>query len=501
MITDAISLRKKDFFPVYYEIDEDVFTQGDEKVYKAIEQTYQIVDVYNNYFIDKFGNKLKPSTLINATNFIKHYAKTTKLKRCSPRSEDGQRLRIDLMSYLEYKKQMLLAVPDEQKKQYINFKYTPNIDVRDTEIYQAFNEVWSRQDWCLIDIVDNTAIIDSMCKIIGYIFTPDRSWRYFAVLESTCSGWGKTGFINAICSKTQCFLHKINYTQEVDKFTYAAMYMGQDVVISDDPGDNIEKLANEINCLVANKEGTPRLMQEMGTPVTGCETRVVVTSNVPFKSKQTVQIDNKMIVVKTNQVENRNDAQQRIISNLIVKYIVTAPEETVHEFISGCVDLLQRDESWIRRHLGLHMNASELSTKMIDVLNLCESNGYFDLGNYDAQTLEDLVKDEYKKLPQNTKFPARLDKEEAGILRSSYISICNALKSLFFNDSCKYYGKCSFMTGSQDKNRARNFKLTEEIIKFIRDTANNGDKDTSIQNAEYQTSSPCNYLTPYDYPF
>lgn len=473
-MTTAKKLHKKDVFDVYYEFDENLFTQGDRNIWNELQSMYNITDVYNNYFIDEYNNKLTPDALVNATNVIVHQKRNDKKIRCNTSTGHGVQLYRDLMRLMDYIKSQSYNVPYESKEKYLHFNYTPNVNLRETDIYKEFNEIWSK--WGLIDIVDNTPIIDSMCKIVGYIYTPNRAWRYFVVLESTCSGWGKTAFCNSICNNTDLYYHPIDQVTEVDKYTYSEMYKGKDVCIIDDPAKNIPQLANAINTVISQGRGVVRNMAKDPYTTTGLETRIVVTTNVPFRVKQDVMLNNKMICVKTNDVENRSDDEQSQISDLINRYINYADKETRDEFISGCVDLLASDPDWIKSHLGLHTDKGDLGSKIRDVLRITKENGKYIIPS-DAKTLEQLVNNDLT----NTDLRIDLDKKENA--KISYLMICNELKRVCEDARCKYYGTCVFLTGTQDKKRCRNYKLTEDVKKFLIDTlvaSDDGDDDDDI---------------------
>ena len=84
-----------------------------------------------------------------------------------------------------------------------------------------------------------------------------------------------------------------------------------------------------------------------------------------------------------------------------------------------------------------------------------------------CRTLEDLVKNEYKN--GNTFFsPAQIQN-----LKSKYVAICKVLRTVEIEARTKYYGKCCFMTGSQSKDRYRNFILSQKIQEFICEMASN----------------------------
>ena len=466
--TDYVELQQHELFDVFFTIDSNIFSSGYANIFKAFKCIYRIVDVYNNYFIDEFGHKLKPSTLAENTNITIHEKKCDKIVKIDERPKLKELLLSDLAKYMNHVKEEIMLKADEELKQYLNFSYTPNVDVTKTEIYREFNKVWS--DWKLIDIVNNEPIIDSMCKIIGYVFTPKRRWRYFAVIESTCSGWGKTAFINSICKRSQAFIFKTGSMQEIDKFEFADLYKGQDIAIFDDPGKNIEALASEINNVVANGCGRVREMQRMSVTQTDVNTRIVVSTNIPFTGGKGVKLENKMICVKTSDVLGRNDRQQEQISDLATTLINRAPLQKINEFISGCVELLARDKTWISSHIGLHQNFDELGAKILDLLdlNLDTTKREYTIPA-DCRTLEDLVKPEYKD--GKTYFqPAQLEN-----LKISYAIICGELKKLDFEAQTKYYGKCRFMTGSQAKNRCRNFILSPKIQEFLCKTATDSD--------------------------
>ena len=455
------SLHKKETFDIYYEIDEDLFTEGDQKIFDTLKKVYKIDDVYNNYFIDIYGNKIKPDTLTEKTTLRIHSGKKEKIVRCGIKPTYQAQLKKDLMALMAYMKKGILTKPDSEKQQYINFEYRPNVDITQTTIYKAFNNIWSK--WNLIDVVNNMPIIDSMCKVVAYIFTPDRSWRYFAVVESSCSGWGKTGFFNSLCQRTQLFVHSVNQVQEVDRFEYTEMYKGQDVCLIDDPAKNIHQLAGEINNIIANRKGSAREMQRMAYTVDGIDTKIVVTTNIPFRVKQDVQLNNKMICVKTNDVPNRDDKEQKYISDLIGEVINNATDDEINDFISGCVDSLDQDSKWISSHLGLHTEADELGTKILEVFDLIRHDWGYTVSPA-ITTLEDLVKQEFKS---NGDSYYRIKESRLEELKISYTIICNELKKVDFSAQCKYYGRCLFMTGSQPKQRARNFKLTKTVCDFI----------------------------------
>ena len=347
--TESIELHKHELFDIFFTIDSDLFSSGYANIFKTFKNTYKIVDVYNNYFVDVYGNKLKPSTLAENTNIVLHEKKCDKVVKIDERPKLKEILSSDLTKFMNRFKEELMLKSDEELKQYLNFSYTPNIDVTKTEIYKEFNKIWS--DWKLIDIVNNQPIIDSMCKIIGYIFTPKRRWRYFCVIESTCSGWGKTAFINSICKRSQAFIFKTGSMQEIDKFEFADLYKGQDIAIFDDPGKNIEALASEINNVVANGCGRVREMQRMSVTATDVNTRIVVSTSIPFTGRKGVKLENKMICIKTNDVLGRNDRQQEQVSELATTLINRAPIENINAFISGCVDLLDQDKTWITTHI------------------------------------------------------------------------------------------------------------------------------------------------------
>lgn len=466
-------LHRKRRFDVFYEFDEDLFTEGDGKIWDTLQSTYGIVAVRNNYFIDKYNNKIAPDEFIGATNIVVHRKSSDKIIRCTQSSAFKTQIYLDLMRLMNHLKSIQNA---EDRDIYFNFNYTPHVNLRETGIYKALNNVWSK--WGLIDVVDNTPIIESMCKTIGYIFTPNRSWRYFAVVESTCSGWGKTGFFTSLCddNKTDLFLHYIDQVAEVDKYTYTEMYKGKDVCIVDDPAKNIPQLAGAINTIISQGRGVVRDMQKDPYTATGLETRIVVTTNVPFRVKQDVMLNNKMICVKTNDVENRSPDEQHYISEIFDEYINHSDRETRDEFISGCVDLLASDPNWIKSHLGLHTDKGDLGSKIRDVLRITKENGKYIIPS-DAKTLEQLVNNDLT----NTDMRIDLDKKENA--KISYLMICNELKRVCEDARCKYYGTCVFLTGTQDKKRCRNYKLTEDVKKFLIDTlvaSDDGDDDDDI---------------------
>ena len=455
------SLRKREIqdYTVRFELDEDVLTDDAPSQYKTFQNVYNIIDIYNNYFIDRFGNKMQVDDLVSNTNFIVHRKGGDKYERANLGTKLGMQLHHDLMVYMQYKKSQISKVPDEERQQYAHFKYTENIDVRETEIYKQFNKVWG--EWGLVDIVDNTPIIDAMCKIIGYIFTPNRAWRYFAVLESTCSGWGKTAFVNAICDNTDAYTHYIPSTIDADKYSYGAMYQGKDVCVIDDPGKNMHDLAGEINNIVSTKRGCVRAMKKDPYTADGVETRIVVTTNIPFRVKQDLMLDNKMICVKTNSIESRNDSEQEIIHKTTNKYINQASREDIDKFISGCIDLLASDGDWIKSHLGLHTDEEELGCKMAQLLRITKVNDTIEFPT-DANTLEDLVSEALK----TTGFEACNESRYANY-KFAYIDICKELKTKCYEDRCLYNGKLVFMNGKQTKDRCRNFKLTDSVKSVI----------------------------------
>lgn len=462
-------LRKKETcdYAIRFEIDESVLTDDPHSQYKTFQSVYNIIDIYNNYFIDSFGNKMQPCDLVSHTNFVIHRKNGDRLERGNLGTKLGTQLYHDLLVYMQYKKAQCRKVPDEERQHYLHFKYIPNIDVRETEIYKQFNKVWT--EWGLIDIVDNVPIIDAMCKIIGYIFTPNRAWRYFAVLESTCSGWGKTAFINSVCDNADAYTHYIPHTVEVDKFTYSAMYKGKDVCVVDDPGKNMHTLAGEINNIVSTKRGYIRDMHTMGYTADGVETRIVVTTNIPFRVKQDLMIDNKMICVKTNAVESRSKEEQKIISQITDKYINQAEREDIDKFISGCVDLLASDANWINSHLGLHTDEEELGCKMSELLRVTKENGKYKFSP-DAKTLEDLIDESLKT---NGFVPS--DEARYTNYKFAYIDICKELKTKCYDDRCLYNGTLVFMSGKQTKDRCRNFKLTNHVKDIIINALNKCD--------------------------
>lgn len=102
-----------------------------------------------------------------------------------------------------------------------------------------------------------------------------------------------------------------------------------------------------------------------------------------------------------------------------------------------------------------------LCLKMFGLLNL-EFNAIkkeYRIPN-SCRTLEDLVKSEYKN--GNKFFPGQIQD-----LKSKYVSICSVLGKVDFEARTKYYGRCCFMTGSQGKERTRNFYLSPKIQEFI----------------------------------
>lgn len=494
--TDSIELHQHELFDVFFTIDSDLFSSGYANIFKTFKNTYKIIDVYNNYFVDSCGRKLKPSTLAENTNIVLHEKKCDKVVKIDERPKLKEILLSDLTKFMNRCKEELMLKSDEELKQYLNFSYIPNIDVTNTEIYKEFNKIWS--DWKLIDIVNNQPIIDSMCKIIGYIFTPKRRWRYFCVIESTCSGWGKTAFINSICKRSQAFIFKTGTMQEIDKFEFADLYRGQDIAIFDDPGKNIEALASEINNIVANGCGRVREMQRMSVTATDVNTRIVVSTNIPFTGGKGVKLENKMVCIKTNDVLGRNDRQQEQISELATKVINRAPIENINAFISGCVDLLEQDKTWISTHIGLHQNFDEIGAKILDLLDLRfeEFTGKYVIPS-NCRTLEDLVKPEYKD------DKAYFQSAQLENLKISYTIICGELKKLDFEAQAKYYGTCRFMTGSQAKNRCRNFVLSPKIQEFLCKTATDSDdrlqKNQCFNDAENSSTRDDNRYTYKDF--
>lgn len=458
-IDKAKVLRRKRRFDVYYEFDEDLFTEGDGAIWDTLQSTYGIVAVHNNYFIDKYNNKISPDELIHATNIVVHRKNNDRIIRCTQSTAFKTQIHHDLMRLMDHLKSTRSV---EDKNVYLSFNYTPNVNLCETKIYKALNSVWGK--WGLVDIVDNTPIIESMCKTIGYIFTPNRAWRYFAVIESTCSGWGKTGFFTSLCDdrRTDLYLHYIDQVTEVDKYTYTEMYKGKDVCVVDDPGKNIPQLANAINTVISQGRGVVRDMQKDPYTATGLETRIVVTTNVPFRVRQDVMLNNKMICIKTNDVENRSDDEQRCISEVLDKYINQSDRDTRDRFISGCVDLLASDTDWIKSHLGLHTDKGDLGAKIRDVLRVTKENGIYIIPA-DAKTLEQLVDNNLRDTNQ------RIDSDKRENAKIAYLIICNELKRVCEDARCKYYGTCVFLTGVQDKKRCRNFKLTDKVKSFIID--------------------------------
>ena len=482
-ISKSKTLHRKRRFDIFYEFNEDLFTEGDIKIWNTLQSTYAIVGVHNNYFIDKYNNKLSPDELIHATNIVVRRKNHDKVVRCTGSSTLKTQLHHDLMRLMDHIKSMHGF---EDTNTYLNFKYTTNVNVRDTEIYKALNELWTK--WGLVDIVDNTPIIESMCKIIGYIFTPNRAWRYFAVLESSCSGWGKTGFFTSLCDdkKTHLFLHYIDQVAEIDKYTYSEMYKGKDVCIVDDPGKNIPQLANAINTVISQGRGVVRDMQKDPYTATGLETRIVVTTNVPFRVRQDVMLNNKMICVKTNDVENRSDDEQQRVSDIFDKYINQCDRETRDMFISGCVDLLASDPGWIKAHLGLHTDKGDLGAKIRDVLRITKENGEYRIPS-DAKSLEQLVQTNLRDTDM------RIDSEKKENAKIAYLMICNELKRVCEDARCKYYGSCIFLSGAQDKKRCRNFKLTDKVKQFLLDTltASDDDDDIDVDDCYVHTVDSC----------
>lgn len=474
----AKRLYKKDCYKydTRFEIDEDVLVDSAPGQFKEFQSVYNIIDIYNNYFIDSYGNKLQPCDLVNNTNFIIHKRKGDGLERGNIRTKLGAQLYNDLLVYMQYRKSLVNKVADTDRQQYVHFKYTPNVDVCETEIYKQFNAVWS--EWGLIDIVNQKPIIDAMCKIIGYIFTPNRAWRYFAVLESTCSGWGKTAFINSICNNTEMYSHYIPHTVEVDKFSYSAMYKGKDVCIIDDPGKNMHTLAGEINNIVSTKRGFVREMNTMGYTADGVETRIVVTTNIPFRVKQDLMLDNKMICVKTNSIESRDKDEQEIIHNITDKYINQASQEDIDKFISGCVDLLAHDTDWIKSHLGLHTDEEDLGCKISQLMRVEKVNGTYEFP-IDAKTLEDLIDNSLKTTGLD-----QLNESRYTNYKFAYIDICKELKTKCYDDRCLYNGTLIFMSGKQTKDRCRNFRLTNRVKDIIVSALNKCGDDLNADNMD-----------------
>lgn len=447
-------------FDERYELHEDDLTANTHEQFRTFKEVYNIEDAYNNYFVDSYGNKIQPSDLVDNTNMIVMRKSGPKLERLSTKTKAGCQVLADLLVYMQYLKARSSKTPDEDRQQYIHFDYTSNVDVTETEIYKRFNAIWS--EWGLIDVVNQKPIIDAMCKIIGFIFTSNRAWRYFMVLESTCSGWGKTAFINAICNNTDLYTHYIPHQNDTDKYSYSEMYKGKDVSVIDDPGKNMHVLAGEINNVVSTKRGFVREMNTMGYTADGVETRIVVTTNIPFRVSQDLMLDNKMICVKTNSIEGRNKDEQEIICNLTNKYINQAPKELIDRFVSGCVDLLAKDTNWINTHLGLHTDEEELGCKIAQLIPLEKENDTFKFG-LTAKSLEDLINPELKLYDASD---IANESRYAGF-KFAYIDICKELKTKCYEDRCQYTGSLKFMSGRQSKERCRNFKLTDRVKAII----------------------------------
>lgn len=447
-------------FKERFELEEDDLTASASAQFKTFKDVYNIEDVYNNYFVDIFGNKLHPSDLVNNTNMVFMRKSGPKTERLNTTTKAGAQILADLMVYMEYLKARNSKIADEDRQHYIHFDYTPNVDVTQTEIYKQFDAVWTT--WGLIDVVNQKPIIDAMCKIVGFLFTSNRAWRYFVVLESTCSGWGKTAFINAICNNTDLYTHYIPHQNEADKYSYAEMYEGKDANIIDDPGKNMHVLAGEINNIVSAKRGFVRKVYSQGYTADGVETRVVVTTNIPFRVSQDLMLDNKMICVKTNSVENRNKEEQELICNITNKYINQAPQEEIDKFVSGCVDLLASDNTWINTHLGLHTDEEELGCKIAQLIPLQKVNNTF-IFDGSARSLEDIINPELKR-----QFTSDIGNESRYVdFKFAYIDICKELKTKCYDDRCQYTGSLKFMQGRQCKDRCRNFKLTDRVKEII----------------------------------
>ena len=484
---DVTNLKKKEDcdYETVFELDESIFLKNLPERYKIFQDTYNIIDIYNNYFIDKYGNKLRPQDLVINTTILTHTKNGIKPEPGNLFSKNAKLLKDNLLLYMKSRKKQISKTKDEDKQKYIHFKYTPNIDVTETDIYKQFNAIWS--EWGLIDVVNQKPIIDSMCKIIGFIFTPNRAWRYFAVIESVCSGWGKTAFINAICDNTEVYNHYISSTVESDKFSYAAMYKGNDTCIIDDPGKNMHALAGEINNIVSTKRGTVREMNTMGYTADGVETRIVISTNIPFRVKQDMKLDNKMICVKTNAIQDRNKTQQAQIHNLANTYINEAEQDDIDRFISGCVDLLDGDDEWINTHLGLHENDEVLGCKISELLRIQKINGKY-IFPTDAATLEQLVNVSLRK-------SSGLDvanESRYQQLRWSYSNICDALKTKCYNDRCIYNGSLIFMTGKRPKDDTRSFKLTDCVKEALIRMLDACDDSLEFDNTEQYNTEQYN---------
>ena len=108
------SLRKREIhdYTVRFELDEDVLTDNAPSQYTTFQNVYNIVDIYNNYFIDKFGNKMQVDDLVSNTNFIVHRKGGDKYERANLGTKLGMQLHHDLMVYMQYKKSQTGKIPD-----------------------------------------------------------------------------------------------------------------------------------------------------------------------------------------------------------------------------------------------------------------------------------------------------------------------------------------------------------------------------------------------------
>ena len=458
-IANAVVLKKRTVYDFNYTLDSNVFVEDEVSLFKELENIYGIIDVYNNYFIDKYNYKCSPMDLVEHTNLILHAKNGDKLVGCGSDVTQGKKVYLCLMRYMSYLKNKQLFVPTSEKTKYLNFVYTPNVDVHETIIYKKFNELWYDK-WGLIDITDKNPITESVCKMIGFMFTPNRSWRYFGVIESPVSGWGKSIFDNIARWALIPNVENLNSTQGVDKHTYNRLYRGNDICIIDDPGKDAKKLVADINNVVANRRGDVREMGVESYTVNGVEVKVIVTMNVPLIASQNVKIDNKMICVKTNTVPDKND-ETHLVTAILDEYVMKGGIEKVHEFISGCVDLLASDKTWITRHLGLQADRKELGARITNLLKVEKVQGNYII-DASANTLEQLVRDDL----HNDSF-SRYTDEQLSVFRSNYVVLCNTLKKHCFDDRCKFYGTLKFMVGNQVADRGRNFKLTDGVKDII----------------------------------
>lgn len=229
-----------------------------------------------------------------------------------------------------------------------------------------------------IDVRTNTPLTASYMTMLGYLFSPiNKSERVCISFYSTASGFGKTSFIENICSRVDVNLGTlVSSSGKANQFTFSyAIADGPDILQADDPMKSTEDILGLVSRLVSDHAAPCELKGGAVKTVKDLYTKVLITSNIPLyiKNDNNNFLTEKLFELRTNEIEHcSNDMRVAEIND----YIITCSDDEINNFLTKCINMFNDNPDWLQRHKGQYQDKDEIECKfaIIDPAKLRDKN-------------------------------------------------------------------------------------------------------------------------------